>query len=71
MRVCYYGPRYDNTYFAWNQMPFEFPYTHIEPPEDMKFTNRPFYGQHPALRSLVVFDSFFEGGNLDCAIQTD
>lgn len=67
--VCYLGPRYDNTFYAWYQMPFDFPYAHLDPPVGMKFTNRPFVGQNPDYKESLIFDSFFENGNLDCAIQ--
>ena len=45
-RVVYLGPRYENTYYAWYDKTFPFPYHHIKAPNDMKFTNRPFCGQH-------------------------
>ena len=32
--------------FAWYDKTFPFPYHHIKAPNDMKFTNRPFCGQH-------------------------
>ncbi len=39
----------------------------------MKSTNRHFNGQHPTLHhfqpNTLIFDSFFENGNLDCAIK--
>lgn len=41
----------------------------------MKFTNRPFNGTHPTLHLLqpntLIFDSFFENGNLDCVVKVD
>lgn len=39
----------------------------------MKFTNRPFSGHHPTLHHIqpntIIFDSFFENGNLDCVVK--
>ncbi len=35
----------------------------------MKFTNRAFCGQHWDAEDGLVFDSFFESGNLDLVIQ--
>lgn len=35
----------------------------------MKFTNRAFCGQHWDAEDGIIFDSFFESGNLDLAVQ--
>lgn len=39
----------------------------------MRFTNRPFNGHHPLINTIqpntLIFDSFFQNGNLDCAIK--
>lgn len=58
-KLVYLGPRYENTYYAWYIKSFPFPYTHIKAPNDMKFTNRPFCGQHWEAEEDLLFDSFF------------
>jgi len=68
-KLCYLGPRYENTYYSWYDKSFRFPYDHIKAPNDMKFTNRPFCGQHWEAEDGLLFDSFFEGGNLDCVMK--
>ena len=37
----------------------------------MKFSNRAFFGQHTNAYDGIIFDSFFESGNLDCAFRVD
>lgn len=37
----------------------------------MKFTNRAFFGQSENAYECLMFDSFFQSGNLDCAFQVD
>lgn len=37
----------------------------------MKMTNRAFNGQSPTANQGLIFNSFFESGNLDCAFQVD
>lgn len=70
-KIVYLGPRYENTYYSWYDKAFKFPYEHIKAPNDMKFTNRPFCGQHWEAEGEeeLQFDSFFEGGNLDCVMR--
>ena len=65
MRLSYLGPRFENTFYAWYDKEFEFPYGHIKAPHNMKFTNRAFCGQHWDAHDGLIFDSFFESGNLD------
>ena len=36
----------------------------------MIFTNRAFCGQHWEAEDCIIFNSFFESGNLDCALKT-
>jgi hypothetical protein len=67
--LCYLGPRFENTYYAWYDKPFDFPYPHIKGPKNMKFSNRPFCGQHWDTEHKVTFDSFYESGNLDCVFE--
>ena len=71
MYLCYLGPRYKNTYYAWYKMPFKYPYSHLDEPKSMKMTNRPFIGQNPIQMNEIIFDSFFETANLDCAIKVN
>jgi len=68
-KVCYLGPKYENTYYAWYNKPFAFPYNHIKSPHNIKFSDRQFCGQHWEAENDLQFDSMFEGGNLDCAIK--
>lgn len=68
-KICYLGPRYENTFYAWYDKEFSFPYTHIRAPNNMKFTERPFCGQHWEAEEGLHFNSFFESGNLDSVIQ--
>ena len=37
----------------------------------MKFTNRAFFGQAKDAYDGLIFDSFFESANLDCAFRVD
>ncbi len=46
-RVAYLGPRYENTYFIHYGKNYHFPYSHIRPPERIKFTDRVFLGNNP------------------------
>jgi hypothetical protein len=71
MRLSYLGPRFENTFYAWYDKEFEFPYGHIKAPHNMKFTNRAFCGQHWDAHDGLIFDSFFESGNLDLAVQVN
>jgi hypothetical protein len=64
----YLGPRYENSYFMHYGKPYHFPYSHIRPPEKIKFTNRAFLGNNPDCCDDLNFDSLFESGNLDCAV---
>ncbi len=45
--VVYLGPRYDNTFYAYRDKPFKFPYSHINMPKNIKYKKRPFLGQNP------------------------
>jgi hypothetical protein len=67
--VIYLGPRYDNTFYAWRDKPFKFPYGHINLPKNIKYKKRPFLGQNPKAEDCLEFDSNFESGNLDLAIK--
>ena len=46
LKLCFLGPRFESTFYAWYDRPFAFPYAHIKSPHNMKFTNRAFCGQH-------------------------
>ena len=46
VKLCYLGPRFENTFYAWYDKEFTFPYSHIVAPQNMKFTDRDFCGQH-------------------------
>ena len=46
IKLCYLGPRFENTFYAWHNQNFSFPYAHIKPPQNMKITNRAFFGQN-------------------------
>lgn len=48
-KVVYLGPRYENTFFVHygREHEYAFPYTHIKPPEKIKYTNRLFLGNNP------------------------
>ena len=59
MRLVYLGPRYESTFFAWYNKTFNFPYTHIRAPHNMKFSKRAFCGQHWEADNGLIFDSFF------------
>ena len=45
--VVYLGPRYENTFYAWRDKPFAFPYSHLNLPKNVKHKKRPFLGQNP------------------------
>ncbi len=67
----YLGPRYESTYSAWFEKPFDFPYTHLNKNKRLKFTDREFVGQYwnAETENHLHFDSFFESGNLDVAFK--
>ena len=71
LQLCYLGPRYETTYYAWYDKHFDFPYQHLSAPKNIKITDRFLCGQHwDAERpDILFFDSLFESGNLDCAIK--
>ena len=58
-KLCFLGPRFENTFYAWYDKAFTFPYSHIVAPQNMKFTNRAFCGQHWEAEDGLIFDSFF------------
>lgn len=68
-RVAYLGPRYENSYFIHYGKNYHFPYSHIRPPDRIKFTDRSFLGNNPDGCDDLCFDSLFEAGNLDCAVR--
>jgi hypothetical protein len=47
---------------------YPFPYGHVKKPLNIKYTNRSYLGNNTHIEGLK-FDSIFESGNLDCAIQ--
>lgn len=59
IKLCFLGPRFENTFYAWMDRPFPFPYSHIKSPQNMKFSNRAFCGQHWDAEDGLIFDSFF------------
>lgn len=59
VKLCFLGPRFENTFYAWLDKPFSFPYNHVKGPQNMKFTNRSFCGQHWEAENGIIFDSFF------------
>ena len=68
-QICYLGPRYETTYYAWYDKEFDFPYGHLNAPKNINITDRFLCGQHWDAEDGLIFDSFFESGNLDCAIR--
>lgn len=68
-KVAYLGPRYENTYFMHFGKHYRFPYSHIRPPDRLRFTDRQFLGNNPDCCEDLGFDSLFESGNLDCAVR--
>lgn len=67
--LVYLGPRYENTFYAWKDKPFSFPYSHINLTKNIKYKKRPFLGQNPEITNVIYFDSIIESGNLDVVIQ--
>lgn len=69
--LCYLGPRYETTYYAWYDKEFSFPYQHLSAPKNIKITDRFLCGQHwdAEKPGILFFDSLFESGNLDCAFK--
>ena len=66
-KVCYLGPREENSYYLHMNKPYLFPYGHIKAPEVIELSDRGFVGNREA--EGLRFDSMYESGNLDCAIR--
>ena len=55
----YLGPRYQSTFYAWKEKPFDFPYSNINMAENIVYKKRPFLGQNPEVQGALYFDSIF------------
>ena len=67
IQLCYLGPKYCTTYYAWLHKPFPSPYERME----VKLTQnaKEWRGSSFRGKGCLEFESDFESGNLDCAFR--